>query len=102
MLFRQLVFRELCIMLSATEVKYEFKAFAIFWLLVLSFTVFLLLLVSLFKSSFTIFHVLEYMYLEYYLFQACVFVALGTLHEMHVHHIVTWGLSRFTIFFHII
>jgi len=39
---------------------------------------------------------------NYYIFQKCVFVALGTQREMCMRHIVIRGLPGSTIFFHII
>jgi len=39
---------------------------------------------------------------EYYTTMACVFVALGIQYAMHMHHVVVCGLSRRTIFFHMI
>jgi hypothetical protein len=45
---------------------------------------------------------LQYKSNNYYIFQKCVFVALGIQHAMHMLHIVICDLSSSTIFFHII
>jgi hypothetical protein len=39
---------------------------------------------------------------QYYIFCVCVFVALGIQRAILMRHIVIYGLSRSTIFFHII
>ena len=38
---------------------------------------------------------------NYYIFQKCVFVALGIQHAMHMLHTIICDLSGCTIFFHI-
>jgi len=39
---------------------------------------------------------------KYYIFLVCVYIALGTQHEMRMRHILICGLSGSTIYLHII